>query len=311
MKSDKIQKIRKIESFTRYNQYRLKRDVKETITGWIMLSPLLVVVILFVTVSIIMALILTLYEGSYSSLEFIGLKNWSRVFSDSSLGFANAFRNSLFYAAITIPTTLFIGLFVSSILNSSKIKGKNFWLTLFFFPSITSAVAATIIFKILVSKNGLISIDPIKNPRSIMWVVIVSAIWGGSGGGMVGWNTAFSTLDKSQMDAAQLDGAGKFKMFTFVTLPSLSPMISYSLIMGLMGGLGVFDGPFLLLSSESSGASLEGAETLMVLGFKWIKPFNGIYNYGLGLTILFVVAMILGLATFVGNILMPLNKKVV
>lgn len=299
---------RKLYSKLKYNRYQRKTIIMETITGWSFLSPVLVVAIIFSTTAIGIALWLTFQKGTFDNLQYVGTANWAKL-SLPALELLNATKNTFFFACVSTPVIIVVSVVISGLLNSRLVKKKEVFLAIFFLPQVTSAIAVTLIFKELFSTNGIIKLDYVQNPAQIMWVVIVSAVWGGVAGTLITMNTAFATIDKTQYEAADLDGASGVRKFLNITIPSIGPVVAYSLFMGIIGGLGVFDGPYLL----AGGFNLptEGMMTLVLKGYSYIIPPTAASptNIGLGTTILFLTAMIMALATFVANLFMPLSRK--
>ena len=305
-----IEKERKQYQKLKYNRYQKKIIIFDTVTGWAFLSPLLIVALIFSTVAIIIAVWLTFQKGvSWEELEFVGFDNWKKL-SLPALELSSALKNTLFYAVVSVPMIIISSLVVSSLLNSKHIKQKEIFLAIFFLPQVTSAIASTIIFKQLLSPDGLIKIDYYTNPKKIIWVVIISSVWGSVAGSLITMNTAFTSIDKNQYEAAELDGASGFKKFTNITMPSINPIVSYSLIMGLIGGIGIFDGPYLL--AATTGIPPDGLMTMMLKGFWFIIPPPNVAsqpNIGLGTTILFLTSAIMAGATIIANVLFPLSRR--
>lgn len=292
----------------KYNRYVRKSITFETVTGWAFLSPLLIVALIFSTAAIGIGLWITFYSGQVGDLEYVGFDNW-KMLSNKALNLGLAFKNTFFFAGVSVPIILVVSLVLSGILNSKLIKRKEIFLGIFFLPQVTSAIASTLIFKQLFSPNGFIKIDYLSNPRLALWVVIISAIWGGVAGQLITFNTAFTSINKTQYEAAELDGAGGLKKFLNVTLPSIGPIIAYALIMGIIGGLGVFDGPYLL--AATANVNPDGLMTVMLKGFTFIRPPQAQVSpdLGLGTTILFLLSFVMAAATIVANIFMPMSKK--
>ena len=294
----------------KYNRYQKKVIIFDTITGWAFLSPVLIVAIIFVSSTIAIALWLTFQKGdTFANLESAGFRNWERIF-DESINLYGALKNTVFYAVVSVPIIVITSLVISALLNSRYVRNKEVFLAIFFLPQVTSAIASTIIFKQLISPQGFIRINYYEDPTKVIWIVIISAIWGGVAGSLITMNTAFASIDKNQYEAADLDGASGFQKFTKITVPSISPIVSYALIMGMIGGLGVFDGPYLLVAT--TGLDPDGMITLVLKGFWYIIPppntGSGV-NIGLGTTILFFTSLLMAISTMIANVLFPLSRK--
>ena len=310
-----INKQQKEYSKFKYNRYNKKTIVLETVSGWSFLSPLLLVVLIFSTLAIVLALVLSLYKGSPSSLEWVGLDNWTKMFKFSdTIGLNTAFANTFKFAAITVPIQIGIALILAAILNSGIVKKgtKNFFLVFFFLPLITSGVASTTIFSRLVSEHGFIKIHPFKDPGSLLYVAIAATVWQTVASSLILMNTAFSSIDKTQYEAAAIDGASSFKKLRKITVPSVFPIVAYTIFTGVIAALAVFDGPF-MLASTAGIPDYSSFTTLILVGYKFIQPVGAMStgidtNIGLGTSILFLTAFVMGVSTTVINVMFPIGK---
>lgn len=299
----------------KYNRYNKKTIVLETVTGWSFLTPLLTVVLFFSTAAIIIAAVLSLHNGDISSLKWVGFDNWAKIFRSDyaeTLQLGNAFKNTFKFAAITVPVQIGIALILSALLNSGVVKKgtKNFFLMFFFLPLITSGIASTTIFRFLVSEDGIIKIHPKENPGSLIYVAVVATIWQSVASSLILMNTAFTSIDKSQYEAASIDGAGSFKQLAKITVPSIFPIVAYTIFTGVIGALAVFDGPFML---AKIGGQEDYSEftTLILAGYRFIRPVGATSppaNVGLGTAMLFLTAVVMGVSTATVNVLFPIGK---
>lgn len=310
-----ISKQQKEYTKFKYNRYNKKAIVLETVTGWSFLSPLLLVVLVFSTLAIVLALILSMYKGSASSLEWVGFDNWTKMFKFADIiGLNTAFKNTFKFAAITVPIQIGIALLLSALLNSGVVKKgtKNFFLIFFFLPLITSGVASTTIFSRLVSQEGFIKINPFKDPGSLLYVAIAATVWQTVASSLILMNTAFTSIDKTQYEAAAIDGASSIKKLTKITIPSIFPIVAYTIFTGVISALAVFDGPF-MLASTAGIPDFSSFTTLILAGYQFIQPVgamsSGIQtNIGLGTSILFLTAFVMGVSTTAVNVLFPIGK---
>ena len=124
-------------------------------------------------------------------------------------------------------------------------------------------------------------------------------------------NTAFSSIDKTQYEAAAIDGASSYKKLTKITLPSIFPIVAYTIFTGVIAALAVFDGPF-LLASTAGIPDYSSFTTLILAGYRFIQPVGSMgglrTNIGLGTAILFLTAFVMGVSTSLVNVLFPIGK---
>ena len=160
-----------------------------------------------------------------------------------------------FYKAVIITAwiastqliTLVIALFIATLLNE-KPKGAKIFQVLFFIPYICSTVAVSLMWRWLFASDGGIlnailgtDIDWLRNPETITWTIIAAIIWQAPGYGIVMYKAAFTNINKSLYEAADVDGANIWHKFCHITLPSISPTTFFLLQAGAMAGLLTYD----------------------------------------------------------------------
>lgn len=294
----------------RYDRYQRKTIIKDTIAGWAFVSPVVLSALAFSLSALIFAFTLTLFKGKVTDLHWVGFKNWESL-GDPNLELGPAFNNTLLYTATAVPISLILTVVTAAVIRSKFISKKKLVLAIFFLPTVTSAIASTIIFKQLISPDGLFKVDYMSpgQEHKVMWVVIVSATWGATAGQLIGMNAAFSTIEETQYEAADMDGASGVRKFFSITVPSIGPILSFSLFIGLAGGIGVFGGPYLL--AQGMGLPKDALMTVVLKGYLYIVPSDdsSIVDIGLGTTILFMVGLVMLGVSMVTNVFFPINKR--
>ena len=200
--------------------------------------------------------------------EFLGLANYQKIFSDDL--FWIAVRNSVYYAAVWVPLTMAIGLFLAVIVNQ-KIRGQTFFRAAFYFPAVASSAAITVLWIFLLQPDGLfnevraaIGINPLFNMLGIApnqnWFgsadtalnsVIVLNAWTTSGTFMLFYLASLQSISHDVYEAAAIDGAGPWQAFWRVTFPLLKPGHFFVATVGLIGALQLFDQA--LIAGSSNG----------------------------------------------------------
>jgi multiple sugar transport system permease protein len=150
----------------------------ERLAGWLFVAPVVVLVGLFVLLPILMALwvSLTAWNGQgspfTSHVPFVGTKNYTALFTEDGLArrdFMTAIRNNLYYVAIVVPVQTALALFLALVVNSRMLKGRTFFRSAFYFPSVTSSVAVSVVFLFLFANsgavNGLLAVFGIHGPQ--------------------------------------------------------------------------------------------------------------------------------------------------
>lgn len=202
----------------------------------------------------------TVIEGSYNGsgelIDFtsqyigIGFGNFVTIFKDST--FLKALKNTSIMVFVSVPLTVIIGLLISVALNGIK-KAQAVFQTIYFLPYVTNSIALGLVFSVMFgSKNGLINsliesfggekiswITPYggKNPTyfTCMFVLMIYTIWNGLAFKILVFLSGMQSIDKQYYQAAQIDSTPRWRVFTKITVPLLSPMIAYILITSLIG----------------------------------------------------------------------------
>ena len=151
---------------------------REGRTGWLFVAPVVVLVGLFVLLPILMALwvSLTSWNGQGSPftghVPFVGTDNYTRLFTEDGLArrdFMTSVRNNIYYVAIVVPAQTVLALGLALVVNNRMLKGRAFFRTAFYFPSVTSSVAISVVFLFLFASsgavNGLLSFFGIDGPQ--------------------------------------------------------------------------------------------------------------------------------------------------
>jgi ABC-type sugar transport system permease subunit len=226
----------------------------------------------FALIAIPMVLYATLYFGAmvyaaYISLwrwglrgarEYLGVENYQDILGDPI--FWKAVSNTLYYVALWVPLTMALGLFLAIIVNQ-KIRGQTFFRAAFYFPTLASSAAITVVWIFLLQPNGLfngirdaIGLNPLfealgfgpthnwlGNSSTALNSVIALNVWTTSGTVMLFYLTFLQTIGREIYEAAAIDGAGAWQTFRRITFPLLRPAHFFVATLLLIGGLKLFD----------------------------------------------------------------------
>jgi len=237
---------------------------KEALTGYLFI---LVPMILFLVLNIGMvlyALYMSVWKWSVlkGPISFIGFRNYQNILTDDK--FWHAVTNTVYYAAIWVPLTMAIGLFLAVIVNQ-KIRGQTFFRGAFYFPAIASSAAITTLWIFLVSPFGLFNeirgafgVNPLfellgygphqdwmGDYHTAMNSVIILNAWTTSGTFMLFYLASLQSISHDVYEAAAIDGAGAWQTFWKVTFPLLRPGHFFVATVGLIGALQLFDQAFI------------------------------------------------------------------
>jgi multiple sugar transport system permease protein len=238
---------------------------RETLTALLFVSPWMVGFGVF----LLYPLLASIYYGfcDYSVLRppvYIGLDNYRGLLHDEV--FWIALKNTAYYTAFALPLGALVALALAMLLNT-KVKGMVFYRTLFYIPSLVPAVALGVLITWVFNGehgvlNEVLKHIGIRNGPSWLgdpaWskiTLILMAAWG-AGNAMVIYLAGLQDVPQPLYEAADLDGATWWGKTRHVTLPMLSPVILFNVIMGIIGTLQVFTVPYIVSSDGSPARSI-------------------------------------------------------
>jgi multiple sugar transport system permease protein len=226
---------------------------RERLTALTMMTPALVLLILFFLIPVALAFALAFTNArlvSPTPAHFIGLTNFRTLFSDPE--FYRSLRNTLYFAAVVVPVQAGLALILALLVNA-KLPGINIFRTIFFVPVITSIVVISILWTFMYQKVGLINHliqtftfgqwhgeDWLNNPKTAMPAIIVMSVWQAVGFHMIIWLSGLQTIPAELYEAADIDGAGRWARFRYVTWPGLRATRTFVLITITIAALGLF-----------------------------------------------------------------------
>lgn len=279
----------------------LNRAKRRSRTFYAFITPWLLGLIFLTVIPLIFgfAISLTNYDGlNLFSVKFMGIQNYTRAFSDEYVGFS--FGRTLLWTVFNLPLWLGLSFLLALILNQD-VKGRGFFRTLYYLPSVIPAVAGVTIWKIMLDKNnGFLNgaINLFHPGISLGWLTTYAlqgmtaiAVWSGLGGGMVIFLAGLQNIPDELVEAAKIDGANTWQVFRHITLPLMTPVIFFQLIMGLIGSFQQLVYPLLL------GAGITGAQNYAVprsIYLFMIKTYEEIFGnqrYGYGTALLWLLTI--------------------
>lgn len=220
------------------------------LAGWFFVSPAAVFIGLFGVAPIIWALIISFQDNSLvTSGTWIGLDNYRHLMHDPQ--FADSIRRTIVYTVLFVPITLFAALAVAVALNR-RLPGMRFYRTAVFAPVVTSTVATAIMFSwlfdpyfgivnLLLNKLGLPSQGFFQNPSQALYCIVVVTIWGWLGFAVVIFLAALQGIPRELLEAAEIDGATRWRAFWRVQFPLLGPTTLFLVVWLTINSLQLFD----------------------------------------------------------------------
>lgn len=275
--------------------------------GFLFLLPNLIGFILFSLLPVVaaFALSLTNWDG-ISPMKFVFLDNYFEMFKHDS--FRIALYNTFVYTLCFVPLTLILGLAIALLLNQ-KIKGIAAYRLVYFMPYIASAVAIAYVWSALLHPtlgpiNGFLQSIGIKNPPQwltdpswAMFSVIVMSVWKNFGYYVVIFLAGLQGVPRSLHEAATIDGANAWQRFRNITIPMLTPVTFFSIIMATISSFKVFDQVYILTEGGP------GRATTTLVQYIYQSSFS---NYRMGYAsavavILFVIIFSVTLIQYRGQ----------
>lgn len=250
---------------------------KNNAKGWLYLLPAILFLGVFMIYPLIDVFVYSFEEGYNSASQTffgIGLYNYSYVLHDPY--FLQALKNTFLLVIITVPLSTGLALLISAGLSSIK-KLRNLFQTVYFLPYVTNTLAVGLVFMILFKKtaytDGLVnlminwfggkSVDFIDGPYwAKMFVLCFYTIWIVMPFKVLILTSALASVDQNYYNAARIDGTSKFRIFTSITLPLISPMIFYLVITGFIGAFKAYSDAVALF-----GTDLNAAEMNTIVGY--------------------------------------------
>lgn len=245
----------------RYSRSRLK--MREAFGGYVMASPWLIGLSVFVAGPILCSLVYSLCDYQVlTPARYLGLLNYKRLLLEDEL-FLKSLFNTLYYTAFYVPLSI-IGALSLALLLNSKVSGIRFYRTIYYTPSIVSGIAVCVLWMWLLNpESGLINhfLELIGIPGPL-WLqdrnwsklaIVLMSLWG-VGGGMVIFLAGLQGIPSTLYEAARIDGAGWWRSFLHVTIPMLTPTLFFCLIVGFIGGFQIFTQAYVMTDGKGGPA---------------------------------------------------------
>lgn len=283
---------------------RKKRVLRQNLVAYAFILPNFIGLFVFTLLPVLFVFFLSVTKwDSANPIQFVGISNFTRMFGDST--FKISFYNTFYYALGTVPITLVTALGLALILNN-KIKGRNIFRTVFFFPYVASLIAAVVVWNMLFHPdmgpvNGLLSAIGISNPprwgastKAAMPTVILFSVWRYMGYYMIMYLAALQGIPRDLYEAANLDGTTPFQRFRYITLPMLTPTSFFVGIMLTIQCFKVFD----IIYAMTNGGP--GRSTNVLVYYIYNQAFTEFdFGYASAMSVvLFAVVLIITLIQF-------------
>jgi multiple sugar transport system permease protein len=270
---------------------------RRTVTGYIFIAPFMLGFILWFLIPALTSLWLVFQNWNMiAPAKFIGFDNFKRIVSDSL--FWQSLKVTTVYTIVSVPLSLGLAFLLALLLNA-KVRGIAVFRTLYYLPSIVPAVANAVLWAwILNSEFGLLNagLHTIGLPK-ILWLqepewalpaLILMSLWG-LGGAMVIFLAGLQGIPNEFYEAAEIDGAGPWAKLWHVTVPLMSPVTFFNLVMGIIGTFQIFTAGYLITNGGPQNATLFYVLYLYRNGFLYLDMG---YAAALAWVLFFIIMML-------------------
>ena len=273
--------------------------------AWLFLAPALALIGVFFVLPVIAGFLLSFTDFDIYSIgdprvaRLIGVANYRDVLSDAE--FWNALRNTLVYVLLGAPLAVLASLGAALLVNAPRLLARGVFRVVFFTPVVTTLVAVAIVWRYLyhpryglfdwtLAHLGLPAIDWLGDPHWAMPAIIALAVWKNFGYNMLIFVAALQAIPAELNEAAELDGAGAWQRFRYVTMPALRPAMLFVTVMTVLANFQLFAEPYVM----TQGGPLHSTVSLVMLmyeqGFRW-------WRMGRAAAIAFLLFMLMLAAT--------------
>lgn len=285
-----------------------RRARREALDGYLMLLPTILGVAVFFALPLGISLYLSFTDSNlFGNANFVGVQNYTQAFkeSDFRLALSNTFWFTIGMLALSIPTALLL-----AVLLNERIKGRAFFRALFFIPVVASVIAVSLLWRYLLNIDfgfvnyvlrffGLQPIAWLTNPDVALWSVVLVAAWRTIGYNLVIFLAGLQGIPSQLYEAASIDGAGRWRQFTRITLPMLSPTTFFILVTTLINSLQIFAEPYALGVSRNGSAG--PANSMLTIVFYLYQQGFNLFRMGYASAVawlLFAMIMLITLVQF-------------
>lgn len=234
--------------------------------------------------------------------EWVGLGNYIKMFTEDDR-FSNSMMITFLYAFITVPVSLVLGFFLAYLLNI-KAPFTNFWRTLYYMPAvITPVITGTLFLGLFDPRYGLVNyllgligiVGPewFLNEKYALFAVMLISLWG-VGGGMIIYLAGLQSIPTTLYEAADLDGCNRWQRMTRITIPMMTPIIFYNLVIGIIGTFQLFTQVWVL----TKGGPHNSTEVFNIYLYKTAFEYQSMGYASAMAWILFLVILILTALVF-------------
>jgi multiple sugar transport system permease protein len=276
--------------------------VREALVGYLFVLPPIIGLLVFIVGPILASLYFSFTDYNIiATPSWVGMSNYRTALNDPL--FWQSLKVTAIYASVSLPLGLVLSLGLALLMNQD-IAGVEFWRTVYYLPSVISGVAVATLWAWLFNPefgliNGLLGflgipgVDWLFDKRTALPALIIMSLWS-IGGNLVIYLSGLQSIPTELYEAAEIDGASGWRKLISVTLPLLSPVIFFNLVMGIIGVFQWFTEPYVMTRGGPQHSTLSYQLNLYRNAFSYFKM-----GYASALAwILFLIIALLTLLVF-------------
>jgi multiple sugar transport system permease protein len=280
---------------------RSRQARSDALTGWLMVSPSVLLIGLFGLLPVGWAFLLSFQHNDLLTPgQWAGLDNYRQLLHDPE--FRDSVRRTIVYTALFVPTTLVLSLLAAAALNR-RVRGITVYRLAVFIPVVTSTVATGVIFTWLMdpdyglidgalSKLGLPTFGFFSSPNGALVAIVIMTVWGWVGFGALIFLAGLQGVPQELIDAALIDGCTRRSAFWRIEVPLLRPVSGFLLIWLTINALQLFDEVYV----TTKGGPIHA--TTVVVYYLWMQAFQ-FFHAGYASAMATVLFLVIGAITLV------------
>jgi len=275
----------------------MKRKIKDTLTGWLVILPALSTQIIFIYLPLCWAFFISFYKWNMiRPMKFVGFANYVKMFTNDD--FWNSLWTTFLYIIGTVPAAILIGLGLAMLMNMEWLKLKGFFRTGFYIPVVTAMAAAAVIWGWIfepsygllnwfLSLFGIQGVGWLSDPDYSLLALIIVGVWKRIGYNMVLFLAGLQVIPKSLYEVADIDGASALSKFRNITWPLLSPTTLFVVILQFIASFRVF----VSVSVMTQGGPLDS--TRVITYYLYEQAFENMkFGYSSAIAVVMFIIML-------------------
>lgn len=286
---------------------QLSQRRAEELMAYLLIAPWIIGFVLFILGPMLASFGLSFFETNLFSSEFIGLENYTTLFSTDTTRslFWLSLYNTTYYVLLSIPLTIGVGFFTAVLLNQ-EIRGRSAYRVIYYLPSIIPGIAASVVWLYLfqpdfgiinwlLAQVGIEGVRWLYDTRTAKLAFVIMSVWS-AGGNMLIFLAGLQGIPTELYEAAKIDGAVAWSRLRNITLPLMSPTIFFVVITNIIASFQVFTNVYIMTDGGGGPAN----STMMYVLHLYLVAFR---QYRLGYAsalawVLFLILLLLTLLVF-------------